>query len=63
MEKRKIIEVYAVENKEEDTAEFQLVKTEDTKLANETMKGLAMMLAAFGNPEDTLELEGDVKEC
>ena len=43
--KRKIIEIYVTENKEEDTASFEFIKTEDSEIANETLRGLAMIMA------------------
>lgn len=59
--KRKIIEIYVTENKEEDTASFEFIKTEDSELANETLKGLVMIMANLKDDEDEIEVEFDNK--
>lgn len=56
-EKRKIIEIYVTENKEDDTISFDFEKVEDTEIANSTMKGLLMMFDIYKNDEDVLEVE------
>lgn len=43
--KRKIIEVYITENDEENTVSFEFEKTEDTEIANSTMKALLLMFS------------------
>lgn len=55
--KRKIIEVYVTENKKEHTTSFEFIKTEDSKIANATIKGLAMMFTSQKDEDDELEVE------
>ena len=55
-EKRKIIEIYVTEN-EEDTISFEFERCENSEIANDTMKGLCMMVASWKNKEDELEME------
>lgn len=57
-EKRKIIEIYVTENKEEDCVTFDFNKCEDTKIANYTMKGLLMML---NDHKNKWGVEGDLE--
>lgn len=54
--KRKIIEIYVTENKEEDTVSFDFEKVEDTEIANATMKDLVMMFASQKDEDDKLEV-------
>lgn len=54
-EKRKIIEVYITENDEENTVSFNFQKTEDSEIANSTMKALLMVFSNL--KEDGLEVE------
>ncbi len=61
-EERKIIEVYVKENKEEGTISFILKKTENSEIANSTLKGLAMIFAAQKEEEDELEVETEEGE-
>lgn len=56
-EERKIIEVYAKENKEEGTVSFTFKKTENSEIANSTLKGLAVIFAAQKEEEDEIEVE------
>ena len=55
--KRKIIEIYVTENKEENTTSFEFIKTEDSGLANETLKGLMFIFAHFKDNDDEIEVE------
>lgn len=54
-EKRKIIEVYITENDEENTVSFEFKKTEETEIANSTMKALLMVFSNLKS--DGLEVE------
>ena len=55
--KRKIIEIYVTENKEENTTSFEFIKTEDSGLANKTLKGLMFIFAHFKDNDDEIEVE------
>lgn len=57
-EKRKIIEIYVIENKEEDIATFEFERCEDTEIANTTMKGLLMM---FDKYKKDLNIENEIE--
>ena len=57
-EKRKIIEVYITENEEEGNVSFEFLKTEDSEVANDTMKLLINMLTFYKGDEDDA-YEGD----
>lgn len=61
-EERKIIEVYVKENKEEETVSFTFKKTENSEIANSTIKGFAMIFAAQIGAEDELEVETEEGE-
>lgn len=60
--KRKIIEIYVTENKEENTTSFEFIKTEDSELANETLKVLMFIFAHFKDNDDEIEVELENKE-
>ena len=55
--RRKIIEIYVTENKEEESISFEFEKVEDTEIANSTMKGLMMIFATYKDEEDELEVQ------
>jgi len=57
LEKRKIIEIYVTENKEEDSASFEFIKCEDTEIADNTMKGLLIIFNTYKDDEDELKVE------
>lgn len=54
-DKRKIIEIFVEEN--DDTTTFTLEKVEDSAVANETIRALAMIFVRFKEKEDSIELE------
>ena len=54
--RRKIIEIYVTENEEEDSISFEFERCEDSEIANDTMKGLCMMVASWKDKEDELEI-------
>lgn len=56
MDKRKIIEIYVTEDKENDTTTFNFDKLEDTKEANFMMKRLALMFATTIKEDENLEI-------
>lgn len=49
--KRKIIEIYATENKEEGEVTFNIEKTEDSDIANNTMKMLVEIFSLYVEEE------------
>lgn len=59
-EKRKIIEVYITENTEEDTVTFHFEKTEDSKVADNIMQFLAVIIAGQKDTGDQLEIESEL---
>ncbi len=56
MDKRKIIEIYVTEDKENDTTTFDFDRLEDTKEANFMMKRLSLMFAANIKEDENLEI-------
>ena len=54
--RRKIIEIYVTENKEEDTTTFNFERLEDTKEANFMMKKISLMFAASMKEDESLEI-------
>lgn len=56
-ESRKIIEIYAEENLEQNTVTFNVVKKEETEIADITMKGLLAIISALKDEEDELTVE------
>jgi hypothetical protein len=56
MDKRKIIEIYVTEDKENDTTTFNFDRLEDTKEANFMMKRLSLMFAANIKEDENLEI-------
>ena len=52
--KRKIIEIYVEENKENDEVSFDFERIEDTEIANSTMKMLLQVLSCFKNEDDEI---------
>lgn len=57
MSKRKIIEIYITENEEENSVSFDIEKTEDSEIADNTMKMLLYVFASYKNDKDELEVE------
>ena len=58
--KRKIIEVYVEENEDEQT--FTIEKVEDSEVANETIKALAVIFYKLKSKEESLELTYDEED-
>ncbi len=58
--KRKIIEVYVEENEDEQT--FTIEKVEDSEVANETIKALAVIFYKLKSREESLELTYDEED-
>lgn len=56
-EKRKIIEIYVTKNNEEDSISFDVEKTEDSDIANYTMKMLLHTFAQYKDEDDELEVQ------
>lgn len=56
MYKRKIIEIYVTEDKENDTTTFNFNRLEDTKEANFMMKKIALMFATTKSDNEELEI-------
>jgi hypothetical protein len=56
MDKRKIIEIYVTEDKENDTTTFDFDRLEDTKEANFMMKRLSLMFATNIKEDENLEI-------
>lgn len=56
MDKRKIIEIYVTEDKENDTTTFDFDRLEDTKEANFMMKRLSLMFATTIKEDENLEI-------
>ena len=55
--KRKIIEIYATENKEEDSISFDIEKIEDSDVANYTMTMLLKAFSIHKSDNESLEIE------
>ena len=55
--KRKIIEIYITENKEEDSISFDVEKVEHTEIADCTMKMLLHCFSKYQKEDDELEVE------
>lgn len=55
--KRKIIEIYITENKEEDSVCFDVEKVENTEIADYTMKMLLHCFSQYQKEDDELEVE------
>lgn len=55
--RRKIIEIYVTEDKEQDTTTFDFERLEDTKEANFMMKRLTLMFAASTSMKENENLE------
>ena len=60
--KRKIIEIYVTDNDKENTISFEFIRTENSELANSTLKGLVMMFEYFTGPDIETEVEIEKKE-
>lgn len=58
--KRKIIEVYVEENEDEQT--FTIEKVEDSEVANETIKALAVIFYKLKSKEESLKLTYDEED-
>ena len=58
--KRKIIEIYVTDK--ENTISFEFIRTENSELANSTLKGLLMMFEQFKNPDIEMEVEIEKEE-
>lgn len=60
--KRKIIEIYVTDNDKENTISFEFIRTENSELANSTLKGLLMIFEQFKDPDIEMEVEIEKKE-
>ena len=54
--KRKIIEIYVTENKEDNNIKIDFEKVSDTEIANAVIKKLVMMVASQKDEGDKLEV-------
>lgn len=60
--KRKIIEIYVTNNDKENTTSFEFIKTENSELANSTLKGLLMIFEQFKDSDIEIEVETEKEE-
>ena len=60
--KRKIIEIYVTNNDKENITSFEFIKTENSELANSTLKGLLMIFEQFKDSDVEIEVETEKEE-
>ena len=60
--KRKIIEIYVEEDKENEVVSYCFERCEDSEVANATMKALLMIFNNYKDVEDIIEAEYEESE-